>query len=128
MTTLSRPYLSGSLFQQAAQLAEAANIEFGIDNGVLFIAPRGAPRKGEVIVPVVSPLTGMKGYPVFDKKGLRVECLYNSTIRLGGVIKVESEMPNASGLWRVNGLDHHLEAEHPGGAWLSKLKVSRVGN
>jgi hypothetical protein len=125
-TQLVSPYLSGSAFQQAAAVAAAANIEFGIDDGTLFICPRGAARPGTV--PLISAATGLKEYPVFDKKGLKLECLYNPGIKLGGLINVQSEISVASGTWRVNGLHHHLEAENPGGKWLSKVSASWVGN
>jgi hypothetical protein len=126
-TMIASPYLSGSAYQQASQLAEAANLEFGIDDGTLFIAPRGAPRGGASGNAVLlSPSTGLKGYPVLGKKGLSLECLYNPTLKLGGLVKVESMLPATSGVWRVTALHHHLESEHPGGKWLSKLKTARV--
>jgi hypothetical protein len=123
-TMIASPYLSGSAYQQAAQIADAADIEFGVDDGTLFIAPRGKARKGQA--PVISADTGMKEYPVFDKKGLEVECLYNPAVTLGGLISVKSMLKVATGTWRVHGLRHHLQAEHPGGSWTTKITASPV--
>lgn len=123
---LANPYLAGTAYQQAAAVASAAGIEFGIDDGTLFIAPRGALRAGHA--PLLSPETGLKEYPVFDKKGLKLECLYNPGIHLGGPIVVKSAVPVACGTWRVNGLRHHLESEAPGGKWESKISASWLGN
>jgi len=125
-TQLANPYLSGTAYQQAAAVAAAAGIEFGIDNGTLFIAPRGASRAG--LAPLISAETGLKEYPIFDKKGIKLECIYNSGIQLGGSIVVKSQVPVACGTWRVNGLHHHLTAETPGGPWMSKVTASWLGS
>jgi hypothetical protein len=123
---LASPYLSGSAYQQAAQVADAADIEFGVDDGVMFITPRGQVRSGTV--PLISKDTGMKEYPIYDSKGLKLLTLFNPAIQLGGAIKVVSQVENATGVWRVHGLKHHLECEHPGGAWLSNVQASYIGD
>lgn len=123
---LHNQYLQGSAYDQAAHVADAADCEFGVDNGVLFIAPRGTPRKGTV-VPLISAATGMKGYPTFDKKGVKVECLYNPNIKLGGLVQVNSSIQVARGNWRVNGLEHELECLTPNGKWETKFTASWVG-
>lgn len=123
---LASPYLHGTAYQQAAAVAAAAGIEFGIDDGTLFIAPRGSARKGHA--PLISAATGLMEYPVFDKKGLKFSCLYNPGLRLGGLCAVQSVIPVACGTWRINGLHHQLESENPGGKWLSKVSASWVGN
>jgi hypothetical protein len=125
-TRVSNPYLPGTALQQASILAQAANLEFGIDDEVLFIAPRGMARPGTA--PLISADTGMKEYPIFDKKGLKLVTLYNPGIKQGGLISVKSVVPVACGTWRVNGLTHDLESETPGGKWESKVSASWVGN
>lgn len=125
-TQLSNPYLSGTNYQQAAQLADAADCEFIVDDDELVIAPRGAARSN--LAPLLSKDSGMKEYPVFDKKGIKVECLYNPAVQIGGLIVVQSIVTAASGTWRVNGLTHMLQSEHPGGKWESSIKASYVGN
>jgi hypothetical protein len=121
------PYLIGSAMQQAHQLVAAANIEFGVDNGILFIAPRGAARDTGTVVPLISAATGMKEYPVFNKEGIEVTTLYNPSIVLGGIVNVQSVVKTACGNWRINGLKHHLESLHAGGKWESKVTASWVG-
>jgi hypothetical protein len=123
---LHNPYLPGTAYQQAAAVAEAAGIEFGVDDGILFIAPRGTARAGTA--PLISAATGLKGYPTFSKKGLELDFLYNPGVKLGGPIKVQSVIQGVSGTWRVNGLRHHLTSETPGGPWDSKANASWVGN
>lgn len=122
---VANPYLVGSAYTQAAQLATAANIEFGIDDGVLFIAPRNGPRAGEV--PLVSAATGLKGYPTFDKSGIHFECLYNPALRLNGLVRLESAVKPANGTWRIFSLGHNLSSEDPGGQWVSQVHVTPLG-
>ena len=123
---LVSPYLHGSAYQQAAAVVAAAGIEFGIDDGTLFIAPRGAARAGTA--PLISAATGLKEYPIFDKKGIKFSCLYNPGLKLGGLCAVQSVVPVACGTWRINALTHELECENPSGKWLSKVSASWVGN
>lgn len=125
-TQLVRPYLWGTSFQQAAAIAAAANIEFGIDDRTLYIAPRGQARKGTA--PLVSPATGLKDYPTFDKKGIRFTTLYNPNILYGGLVVVQSSIPMACGTWRVHRLRHDLESENPGGRWESEVYATPVGS
>lgn len=125
-TQVSNPYLPGTCMQQAQSLANSAGCEFIVDDDTLVIAPRGVARSGTA--PLISATTGMKEYPVFDKKGIKVECLYNSAVLLGGLIVVQSVVKAATGTWRVNGLTHELESEKPGGKWDSVIKASYVGN
>lgn len=121
---LANPYFSGTDFQQASNIAEAANIEFGVDDGVLWIAPRGKER-GTHVSTVVSPSTGLIEYPVFDKKGIKFSCLYNPTIVHGGIVVVaDSAIKKANGIWRVVSLKHHLEALKPNGKWQSEVKAT----
>jgi hypothetical protein len=125
-SSLHNPYLHGPAMQQAAAIAAAANIEFGVDDDTLFIAPRGTARKGTA--PLISADTGMKGYPIFDKEGLKLVTLYNPAIKLGGPIIVQSAVPVACGTWRVHGLKHHLTSETPGGPWETSVSASWAGN
>ena len=123
---LANPYFHGTALQQASAVAAAADIEFGIDNGTLFICPRGGARKGKA--PLISAETGLKEYPVFNKKGIKLETLYNPAVSLGGLIVVKSAVQVANGTWRVNGLRHHLECENPSGPWITRVSASWVGN
>ncbi len=124
-SVLSNPYLVGSAMNQAASVASAADIEFEIDDGVMFIAPRNKPRAGTA--PLISPETGLKGYPTFDKNGLALQCIYNPNLRLGGQFVLRSAVPVANGTWRIHGISHNLSSEDPGGSWLTSIKSCPFG-
>lgn len=124
-SVLSSPYLSGNAMSQASMIAESADLEFGIDDGTLFIAPRNKPRSGRA--PLISPDTGLEEYPTFDKNGLKFMCLYNPNLKLGGLCVVKSKVEAANGTWRVHGVEHDLSNEDPSGKWVSKVHATQPG-
>lgn len=123
---LVAPYLVGSAMQKASMIAEAADIEFGIDDGVLFITPRNEARKGGT-APLISPTTGLKEYPTYDKNGIKFTCLFNPGLRLGGLVVLESSVPQASGTWRIHGLEHKLTSDDPSSHWFSTVHGTLPG-
>jgi len=124
--TLNSPILEGSAWAQASEVADSCDLEFGADDGVMFAAPRHGVRSG--YVPLISPDSGLREYPVFDKEGLRFSCLYNPALRLGGAVSVKSAVKVACGTWRIHGLDHQLESENPNGKWFSDVRATWIGS
>lgn len=122
---LSNPYLPNTLLEQARALAQAANVDLYIDNGILAICPAFGPRTGPV--PEVSADTGLVGYPTFDGVGVNFQTLFNPGITFGGAIQVVSSIPRASGRWVVASISHRLESEKPGGVWFSTVRGNQTG-
>jgi hypothetical protein len=122
---LSKPYFPGSARAQAQACADAARIEWVIDNGTLAIWPRGGARKG--LVPLVSPEAGMVGYPTYTATGIVVTTQFNPTVRFGGQIQVQSSLTPACGAWNVVTLVHDIEANMPGGKWFSQMQLAAPG-
>jgi hypothetical protein len=116
---LANPYFPGTALMQVRSCARAAGISYLIDRGTLSIWPRGAARSGDV--PVISPATGMVGYPRFVSNGLQVSTEFNPAIKVGGNVQVQSSLPVACGIWTVTNLTHALESETPNGAWFSEF-------
>ncbi|WP_258127546.1 baseplate hub protein [Achromobacter anxifer] len=122
-TVLANPYLSGTDMDQMRNCAQAARINYTIDRGTLAIWPPGGSRKGDPIA--ISPQTGLIGYPAFTGSGISLRSLYNPDFSVGKKVLVTSAIEVANGEWTITGLSHHLEAEVPGGAWLSQVKCER---
>jgi hypothetical protein len=117
---LSTPYFSGSLRDQMKACAAAANINWLLENNTLAIWPKGGSRgKGVVIV---SPETGLVGYPGYNSTGVNVTTLFNPTIRFGMIARVQSSLKQACGDWFITALTHSLEAELPGGSWFTSFQ------
>lgn len=122
---LSNPYFPGTARDQVVACATAANINFSTDDQKLAIWPKGGSRGG--LIPLISPETGMVGYPAFNSLGMVVTTLYNPGITHGGQIKVQSSLTPACGMWVVNNLTHDLAAELPGGPWFTRMEVVPIG-
>jgi hypothetical protein len=122
---LSNPYLPGSARQQALAVAEAAEIYvyFEDDNGIMAIMPKnGTGRKTPI--PVISPTTGMEGYPSFVGPGMiDVTTLYNPLLRFMGNFRIMgSQVDNANALWQAFSLVHDLSTA-PDGPWFSRVRA-----
>src|SRR5262249_7369929 len=112
---LSNQYLSGSLADQITRTAEAADLLWAVDKGVLTMWQRGTSRSGKV--PLISPQSGMWGYPIYTQFGVIVKTIFNPDVQFGGQIEVQSQLTPANGKWMVMRLAHDLESNVPGGQW-----------
>jgi hypothetical protein len=115
-------YLGSTAVEKLRTVAAAVKIDFYIDDTVLAICPKGMPRNGQM--PVISPQTGMKGYPTFDRMGVSFETLFNPAIVFGGKVKIESQIGPACGEWKAVSISHHLSSEMPDGPWFSQVKCA----
>jgi hypothetical protein len=88
------------------------------------IWPRDGSRSGDA--PLVSPETGMIGYPEFQQAAVSVRTLFNPEIVIGKPIEVKSQLPAANGRWSVFGAAHHLAAQLPDGPWETTATGSRA--
>ncbi len=120
---LQNQYLGSSGLEQIRRLAEAAGIQWTIENDVLAIWPAGQTRKGSPVP--VSPKTGMVGYPAFNQSGIVVRTIFNPSLGFGRKIIVESELTPACGTWGIYNLAHDIEAQVPNGQWFSIAQASR---
>ncbi len=123
---ISNPYLHGTLREQMIQIGRAAPCNYTIDDGTLAIWPVGGARKG--LVPVISPETGMQGYPMRTEAGVRVVTLFTPSITYGTTIEIRSDFGKANGRWNIYGLVHDLESETPGGKWSTALECNVFGS
>ncbi len=119
-TQLSNPYFPGTTLNQIRECARAADILYTIDRGILAIWPHSGARAGDATV--ISPETGLVGYPSFTSNGLTLVTVFNPDIKLGGQVKVISSLKVACGIWTVYTVSHALETERPGGSWFTKIE------
>lgn len=122
---LSNPYYPGTAAQQAEACAAAAGIGYILDDLagklVLAIWPLNRPRRQKQI-PIISPATGMVGYPAYTGGGVRLRSLFNPSILFNGLVKVEKSTTTANGLWTINDITHQLTSEEPSGAWFTDMQ------
>jgi hypothetical protein len=123
-TQLTDVYLPNTGMEQAKDLARAAGCDLYLDDKILAITPPNVPRK--VIIPRISPASGLVGYPTFDGVGVNFQTLFNPAVTFGGSIKLETDVQQAAGEWVVTSVGHRLESEKPGGAWFSSIRGNSV--
>ena len=122
---LTNPYLPNTYMEQIKAVVEAANIDWFFDPPVLAICPKGMPRAGEA--PLISPETGMVGYPVWDNTGITFKTLFNPAIVFGGSVKIESMVTQAAGEKVVQMVKHNLSSQVSGGPWFTTIKCTESG-
>ena len=117
---LNNCYFSGSVKTQIQACVDQAGIAWNHgDFGILAIWPKNGSRNGQV--PLVSPSTGMIGYPTYTAYGVNVETIFNRSIGFGQQIQVQSSLKAAAAHGQSIGLSHHLECEMPHGKWFSTV-------
>lgn len=98
-------------------------IDLYVEAGLVAISPQGVPRK--MRVPVISPRTGLIGYPSQTMQGVEVRCLFDPRVRFGGLIRIaDSVIEPCNGDWRVFGVTISLESELPSGNWFMDIKAT----
>ena len=93
---LASPYFAGTALEQAHNVARAAGIEMYIDSGsnTLSIWPKLGTRAGPV--PLISPASGLIGYPDFRDFYLTFRTILNPAIKIGGQINMQSTAGGAA--------------------------------
>lgn len=116
--------LNGSPIQKARTVANMVGCELIIDDNVFKIQPFD---KGlnEGSAALMSKDSGMLGYPTFTNDGIKLRCLYNPDLQLGGMVEVKSIVPGAEGTWKITKLTHSLVANaNSPGDWFSEIEAS----
>lgn len=112
-------YLGNTYMEQARTLMQMFNFWMYVDPttnpATLAICNNGTPRSN--VAPVISPQTGLIGYPLFNGTGILFESYFNPAILFGGSVSVQSSVPKANGSFIVTSLSHELSSVTPGGPW-----------
>lgn len=119
-------YLHGTLFEQLAQACVAAKADFYVFNNTILTCKSGQPRTTEPAV-VLTPSTGLFGYPVFGRDGLTVSALYQPAFSCGVPIEIKDSLtPHANGRWFPRAMTIQLESNLPGGKWDATMMCNQV--
>lgn len=121
---LSRPYLKGTLMMQARACARAADIWMTVDKGQLIIWPKDGPI-GIGDIPLISPSTGLVGYPTASSSKISFVTIFNPSIQYPGLVQLDSSLPMGKGTFSVFNMNHSLSSEMPGGPWFSIVDCTK---
>jgi len=116
--TLRNPYWWGTGISQIRQGVEAIGCQWYVDRKTLAIWPSGKARQG---VTLISPQTGLVGYPQFDQARIRVRAYYNPSFKPMSQIQVQSSFTAANGIWNTGYLTYELDALMPHGRWFMTM-------
>lgn len=122
---LQNQYLPNTYLEQAKTLAAAAGIWLYVDGDILAITPANQPRNKPI--PIISPATGMRGYPTFDGVGVNFQTLFNPSLVFGGSFEIQTSIPQAAGIWIATTIAYKLESEKPGGSWFATVRGTKTG-
>ena len=125
-TQVQNCFFNGSPLQKLRVLSEQYHIETIIDDGEIIIQPRGSIRKTGTI-PYLTEESGLAGYPAFTDNGISLVALYNPDFKFGGLVRVKSIVPRASGEWKITKLMHSVSAYEKSGEWFSEIEASWKG-
>ena len=115
----------GSPIDKAKALAREVNIDLIIDDGKFVITPANTPINGNAVL--IDAQHGLLGYPAFDNDGIEFNMIFDPNVKIGGLVKIESVVPRASGIWKVTKINTKLEAYIPsGGSWDSTVSATWV--
>lgn len=124
--SVQNAWFPGAPIDKVSKLARDIGCELLIDDGTIVVMPAGQARAGNTVL--LTKDTGMIGYPTFNQDGIICKCLFNPDLQYGGLIKVESIVPKASGVWKITKLNHSLSAYNPqGGPWESEIEAAYAG-
>lgn len=122
---LANPYYAGTAWKQAITIAKHAGIDMIVDRNVMAIVPPDKAREGEAVL--MSPQTGMIGYPAFNQANVLIRALFNPSVKYLGAIEVKSDLTPANGKWKVNRLEYQLESMIPNGRWEMMMEAVQIG-
>lgn len=115
----------GSPVEKAQTLARDVNIDLIIDDGKFKISPMDKPMDGNAVL--VDAQHGLLGYPSFNNDGIEFKMIFDPNLKIGGLVKIESVVPRASGIWKVVKINSRLEAYIPnGGEWGSVVSATWI--
>lgn len=115
----------GSPVDKAKTLARDVGIDLIIDDGKFIITPSGQAVDGNAVL--IDPKHGLLGYPAFSNDGIEFNMIFDPNVKIGGLVKIESIVPRASGIWKITKITTKLEAYVPnGGSWNSSVSATWV--
>lgn len=120
---IENAYLQGSDMEKIRSVCLASNVNVYIEDKSVAIAKQGTVRQNKIAV--LSPTTGLIGYPIPVDTGVMLRCLFNPNIVFGGLIIIKDSLVElVNGAWRVYGIRTILETETESGRWFSEISAA----
>lgn len=101
-------------------VAESSNAAWSIQDGKLQILQRTALLPGEAVV--LNSRTGLVGVPEETNDGLKVQCLLNPKIRIGGIVQITDGLNQ--GIYTAIATEH--SGDNRGQEWYTTIDALNV--
>lgn len=125
--TLNNPCYSGTVFDQLRDICYDAKVDFYFQGTSLVFAPIEKPFSNTPTV-VLSPDSGLIGYPEYSRRGLVVTALYDPAYLCGSAIEIQnSAVKGTNGRWYPFSAEFSLSANMPRGPWHAVLQCNKAG-
>lgn len=119
--TLNDQSVGGSAMDQILTLAGNAGIPVTFENNTVAIWANESSRDKTVIN--ISPKLGLVGYPSYWDAGITIKTLFNPNIFGGRRINLESEIPQANGIFKVLSVTHDISTISTNGPWFTTSQL-----
>lgn len=123
---ISSPFLQGTPYQQILQVVEHIRCFVSFSYTDVYISKFGTPRDNSELL--LSPETGLIGYPVYFNSYLTVKTYFNPSYKSWQKIILKTHLPLASGSYTIGAINHNLSCELPGGQFESNLILYKAVN
>lgn len=124
---LNDPYFPGTVFDQLREACKAASVDFYFQGKTLVITPLLKPLS-DVPAVILSPSSGLIGYPMYTRRGLVVTAIYDPAFQCASAIEIQgSRVKGANGRWYPFSMELDLNANLPNGVWIATLQCNKAG-
>lgn len=116
------PFYTGNYIEQITACARAHNLNWDFRNGTIYVW-----KEGDTIdktVPLVSAKSGLIGYPIFNGWGVTITTMFSSLLVRGRNLQLQTDLPNASGLYGINNSQYILSTWQEGGPWFTQCGLT----
>ena len=126
---LTDHYSYGSAIEQIRDIARAAQIDIAIANNQVDIWPTQNGDTNEEAI-ILSPETGLVGYPSCTNNGVRGKAEFNPDITRLRQLNITGSVKQGSGTFFVQNVTHQLSCQLPNGPWFTEFvaAVPRVAS
>ena len=117
-------YFVGSPLEQIRQVCSHFDFSMAISGNKISVWKRVDGIN--TVKAQVSPENGLIGYPVFTQSGLTYQAQFSPYLAAGQQVSITTSLPNASGTYMNNVVEHYLSSWVKNGPWMSVCQASKV--
>ncbi|NEK64658.1 MAG: hypothetical protein G3W71_19425 [Xanthomonas perforans] len=125
---VSKVRTTGTPLEQAGALMRGyPELTWYVNLQRFIVRPINGPLGGDPIV--INKYSGMIGYPIYATSGITVSTIFDPRIRPGVTLDIQTAFDYVNRTkWIASVLQHNLQPNTPGGAWLTQIAANSFGS